>query len=492
VENILWLYGRTGDRRLRRHAQQAFAAWNRLNPNHDCAVRNLLSPRRPSEHGVTFNEIGKLGAILYAHTGDRTALRAAVAAYRKIDRHAMLVDGVNSSTEGLKGKDPLDSHETCDIADYTWSAGHLLLATGDAGYADRIERACFNAAPGAVTADFKALQYFSCPNQVVCDAHSNHNLFFRGHRWMSYRPNPGTECCPGEVNRILPNFAARQWLRTPQGGVVAALYGPSRFTFAAGADAAPVTVVQETDYPFGEQIDFQVRAASPVAFPLLLRLPGWCRRPVLRLNGQRLRLRLRPGRFVTVERTFQPNDRLTLELPMDLRLSRWPRGGVAVERGPLVFALRIAEDWRVDRAEKKSSRAFPAWNLYPASPWNFALAVDEATLADAVEIVRRPMTPEPWSLAGAPLELRVPARRVRGWALEKRRVVETHDLVGDKLLVHRLRGRFTLTPQLPDPATLAARLGRALETVTLVPYGCTRLRITVFPDATAALQERRA
>jgi hypothetical protein len=483
VEILCWLYGQTGNRRVLRHAVRAFEEFNRLNPKSDCAVVNQLSSRRPTEHGVTYNEMGKLGALLYMATGNRRWLRASRNAYRKIDRFAMLMDGVHSSTEGLKGKDPLDSHETCDIADYTWSCGYLLQATGRAEFADKIERACFNAAPGAVRADFKGLQYFSCPNQVVATATSNHNEFFRGHKWMSYRPNPGTECCPGEVNRILPNYSARQWLRDARGGVVAALYGPSRITLPLGRKGAPVTIVQETQYPFGERIDFEIRAEAPAKFPLVLRIPGWCRGASLELNGQPWKRMLRPGTFVRLERKFAPNDRVTLHLPMKLKLSRWPRGGVGLERGPLVFALRIEEDWRVDPNEAKATKEFPAWNLYPASAWNYALDVDARHLEQQVEVVLRQPTTEPWTLESAPIELRVPARRVRGWKLQRRSQVRSHCLYQDKLQMRTLRGKFVLTPQLPDPAELPARLSRKTERVTLVPYGCTRLRIAVFPSA---------
>ena len=139
---------------------------------------------------MTFNETAKLAAVLYLYTGKSEYLSAVEHAYKKVDRWYMLLDGVHSSTEGMRGIDPLQSHETCDIADYTWALGYLLMATGKSEYADDIERACLNAAPGAVTKDFKALQYFSCPNQVVADRTSNHNEFSHGSAWMSYRPNP--------------------------------------------------------------------------------------------------------------------------------------------------------------------------------------------------------------------------------------------------------------------------------------------------------------
>lgn len=487
IEAMLWAYERTGDRRLLRMAERAFREFDaKANPWYP-TLKELRSPKAPHHHGVTYNEIAKLGAILYQHTGNRALLRAARNGYRKLDQHAMLASGVHSSAEHVAGRGALDSHETCDIADFTWSCGYLLMASGDAGYADKIEKACFNAAPGAVRPDFKALQYFSCPNQVVAHARSNHNRYHHGSQWMSYRPNPGTECCPGAVNRIMPNYVARLWMLDRRGQPVAALYGASRFEFAVGGQ--PVTIIEETAYPFGERIDFRVQSAQPIRFALSLRVPGWCRRATLSLNGAPLKRRLKPGTFVTLRRQFQPGDRLSLALPMELTLRHWPDGGVSIERGPLTFALRIAENWQRDRQEKKSSDDFPAWNLYTGSPWNYALDLDSLDPFREIEVVQRPVSAEPWRQENAPIELRVPARRVRGWGLvrKKRERLQT-GIANGKPVFEMVAGNYQYTPPLPAPDSLAGRLGRR-ELVTLVPCGCTRLRLTVFPNARTNQQQ---
>ncbi len=484
VEEILWAYAQTGDPQLLEQAVAAYEGYNLRHPEADAALENLLKDEPASEHGVTYNETAKLGAILYAYTGDEKYLQASVAAYRKIDKYHMLVDGVCSSTERLTTTTALDSHETCDIADYTWSAGYLLLATGMAEYADKIERACFNAAPGAVKSDFKGLQYFSCPNQVIADSASNHNLFYRGHAWMSYRPNPGTECCPGEVNRIMPNFAARMWLADGDGGVVAALYGPSRLTTRLGPENQTVTIVEETHYPFDERIDFQIRTEKPVAFRLWLRIPGWCSAPRLLINGEPVNAWLVSGSFIPIDRTFAHNDRITLILPMAIKTQTWPAGGLSLERGPLVYALKIEEDWQIDPDEARATPEFPAWNLYPKSDWNYALDLDPENPAAQVQLRRNFATIEPWTIDTAPLELRVPARKVKNWQMVETDTVKSHfwDKSLGKADIYDKTGHFRLTPPLPDPETLPENLSPEREWITLVPYGCTHLRVTIFPQ----------
>ncbi|MDO8686008.1 MAG: glycoside hydrolase family 127 protein [Clostridiales bacterium] len=486
AEVILWVYGKTGDERLKEHALKAFEGYNRLHEEDDTSVKSMASDKRGTEHGVTYNEIAKMGAIMFLYTGKREWLEASLNAYKKLVRDQMLVDGVHSCSEHLRGKDPLDSHETCDIADYTWSLGYLLMATGDAQYADRIERVCFNAAIGAVKSDFKALQYFSCPNQVIADKTSNHNLFFRGHSWMSYRPNPGTECCPGDVNRIMPNYAARMWMKDKNNGLAVILYGSGSVTAMVGEQLQNVTIIEETDYPFSETIKFTIKTGKAVEFPFSFRIPGWCKNAHVSVNGKRVECDLVQGTFHTLFRRFEDGDCIELTLPMELKLTYWPVNGIAIERGPLVYSLKIQEDWRIDPDDKRSTPQFPAWNLYPASQWNYALDVDEGNLDKVVQVVHKGMSGNLWDINAAPVELLIPAKKVKGWDLDRCRVIDSENLGADgyqELKVRKLEGDFAMTPQLPDPNTLQERLDTITEMITLVPYGCTHLRMTVFPKA---------
>ena len=554
LEIMLRVYERTGDRRLLDLARGAFRAFNRRFPEAPASLKNLRSRAPAKDHGVNYCELSKLPAILYLYTGRRDLLDAARQAYTRLEQYHGLADGVPSSTEHLAGRAAEAGHETCVIADYTWSLGYLLRATGEARWADRIEQAVFNAAPGATRPDFKALQYFSSPNQIVADATGNHHPHGFGWAHKSYRPNPATECCPGNVTRILPNYIARQWMARADGGMAAVLYGPGEVRFTAGRPRRPVRVVQETDYPFGERIVFRFNLEHPVRFAFSMRIPGWCRRARLRVRGRKLggefpevgrvgstrrergglgQAALPAGTLVTLRRTFCDGDRVELELPMPV-VCRRHSGGVVISRGPLLYALPVAaRRWR-DRKDRRSSDEFPAWNFRPAGPWNYALVREAGRRrrgSSALQYSTKfPMVGKnaagfskhwkkwkaifpnigknkadfskhwkntahifqtleknpgsfskdwkknfPWGGRRPPSVIFVPAVRVPGWRARRRRVIR------DKWHGTR-RGDFFMTPPLPSRAALK-KTSRRVEWIPLVPYGCTPLRIAVFPEA---------
>ena len=467
IEHLCWLYDLTGDRQLLDHALKAYELFNgpqiAADKSWGAGLEYLLGDGDASgQHGVRFMEAVKLPAILHAHTGNDRFLEAALNGFRKLDRDHMLISGCPSAHEGLAGKNPRDVHETCVVSDYAYSAGHMLRITGAAEWADRIERVCFNAGMGSVTDDFTALQYYSSPNQVLATSYSSHNLQAPDQPRMSFRPDFPTHCCAGNVHRFMPNYALGMWLDDGRGGLVAALYGPGVVRARVGAEDREVTITETTDYPFAEHIEFEIEADAPVSFPLWLRIPGWCDGAAVAVNGEAVAVETRPGSFVALRRQFAPGDRVELTLPMRVKASHWPQPGgdeqegIGIERGPLVYSLLIEEDRTVDAEAEQFGGRFPAWNILPASPWNYALDIDETRLESEVESSELRVPENPWAVGAAPVRLRLPARRVPGWVLD--------------------RDRYT--PNLPSPVDPAA----ATEAITLVPLGSTCIRLTVFPD----------
>jgi hypothetical protein len=231
-----------------------------------------------------------------------------------------------------------------------------------------------------------------------------------------------------------------------------------------------VRIAQTTDYPFRERIEFTIDAERPVAFPLALRVPGWCSTPHLHINGTPVPAVRGENGFIVLRRTFKPGDRIALTLPMKLAVTRWPQNGIGIERGPIVYSLPIQESWKSRVEPKFTTEDFPSWEATPASDWNYGLAVDPERLESEVQVnnnsgpVAGPISGsiiDPWE--NPPITLSVPARKIEGWELQ----------------ANPDKPEQKFTPPLPDLSL--NRPAGEVERVTLVPYGSTQLRLTVFP-----------
>ncbi len=510
VEILLALFAETGRQELLDEARDLYQRFtsNARNLERDFSLAGLQSDRPVATHGVTFNEIAKLPALLYAASGERELLDATLNGYAKVERDNILADGLHSGAEAMSGNAPLESHETCTITDYTWSLGHLLQITGNPHFGDQIERVIFNALPGVLMKDWKALQYFSCANQVVATNTSNHNPMSRGDNRMEYRPGHPVQCCTGNVQRALPNYVERMWMRGSGDHaeeIVAALYGPGRLdTQIAGTR---VVVEASTSYPFEQGVAFRITPDEPARFTFTVRIPEWCRTPGIRINGEEYSGALTPGSFHQIERMWNAGDDVVLRLPFELAIRRWSEGGVSLEYGPLTLSLPIdapldvdtEDDWTRTPKEFRLSGpqprlpGFPAYQLRPASRWAFALAVDETTLAQTARITWSEGDGFPLDSGNPAVRVSVPVRRVEGWNVVEtdhvQRLLPSFENGVFRMVESRAEGDFLLTPPLPDASGLAARLSDEVEWIDLVPFGNTLLRLTVFPDGMTTQQE---
>jgi hypothetical protein len=263
----------------------------------------------------------------------------------------------------------------------------------------------------------------------------------------------GYPCCRFNLHMGWAYYVKNMWAATADDGVAAMAYGPSRVSVRVGG--ADATITQSTDYPFEDEIRLAVDVSAPVAFPLKLRIPAWADGPSVRVNGT-VQDGVRAGTFFVVDRTWSSGDTVVLGFPARLEATTQINNSVALRRGPLVFSLRITEEWR-------QTASFPAgfgeYEIRPGSAWNYGLVVDRADPGRTISVRTRAMPRNPFVAATTPVTLVAAARKV-AWGT-----------VDDGM-------RTAEVPRSPFPAA------GPTEQVTLVPFGAQNIRMTYLPEVT--------
>lgn len=413
-------------------------AWGRYR-----RMPNLTPGAEPNEHGVVFLESTTPWALGYLWTGNREFLDVTLAWHDLLEREAMQPSGVPVMDEFWGPTGAFRATETCDVAGYLWSQIVLLTVSGQGRMADRAERAFFNAGPATVARDFRTHVYFQSPNRVVDG--SPPCPHGPGASGCSYKTTHMPLCCTAALNRIVPNYVMHLWMATYDNGLAATHYGPCKVS-ALAADRAPVEIVCRTNYPFDEIIEMMITPAREANFPLSLRIPGWCKGFELSVNGSAIQTSPDANGFVRLQRLWKPGDTLRLRFPMSVRViagrDRNAQGApyAAVSYGPLLFALPIPDIQNPNTPD-------------PAAPWKYALDAPGGRLGADVTVERGPMPARwDWPLA-APLRLQAHGVAI-DWAPDPK--------------APRLPSEPIADPKRP-------------ETLTLVPYGCTKFRVSMFP-----------
>jgi hypothetical protein len=302
---------------------------------------------------------------VYLETGDPTLLPALVRLWEHtVATKTYLTGGVGArrKTEafGAPYELPPDQafNETCAaVANLMWS-WRLLLATGEGRYADHIERILFNVVAAGASLHGERFSYINTLHRRATAMEHGDKAPYRK-SWF------GCACCPPNLMRTLASLD--HYIVTGDAD------GVQIHQYATGTvSTGTLNLAVRCDYPWSGRIAVTVTGARPGQRALRLRLPAWCQRADLELNGVRVDPRPVDG-YLPLRRHWEPGDRVVLDLAMPPRLT-WPhpridavRGCVAIERGPLVYCLEGADlpagthldDLSVDSAQPMRAVARP-------------------------------------------------------------------------------------------------------------------------------------
>lgn len=442
---IYWLYNRTGEKWLLDFAQKTHkhaAPWDQ---------------KIASWHNVNIAQGFREPAIWWMQSKNKWDLQATERNWQEVRRlFGQVPGGMFGGDENcrLGYDDPRQAIETCGVVEEMLSDEILTGVTGDLTWADRCEEVAFNTLPAAFTPDMKALRYLTAPNMPQSDMKSKAPGIQNGGPMFQMNPHIN-RCCQHNAGQGWPYFTENLWYATSDNGLAAILYSACRVTAKVGK-GTKITFTEDTHYPFDEKVVFTVSTPKQVQFPLYLRVPGWCKDPKVMINGKNVNVKALPHSYIKVDRIFSNGDCITLTLPMKLSIKEWKynKNSVSVNYGPLTFSLKIAEN----KIRSGGTDEWPAWDIYPASPWNYGLVLNNMNPVQDFEIIKKewPSSHMPFTIENAPIEVKVRARKMPQWRLDENGLVEE-------------------LQQSP------AYSSEAEESIWLVPMGCAQIRISVFP-----------
>jgi hypothetical protein len=385
----------------------------------------------------------KTPAIRYEYSGSKKELEAVHRGIKSLMTYHGQAHGMFSGDEWLSGTHPSQGVELCAVVEYMYSLEHLVRVFGDGMFGDILEKVAFNALPAAVSADWTSHQYDQQVNQIVCNVAPRSWSNSADANTFGLTPHFG--CCTANMHQGWPKLVSHLWMTDGAGGLAAVSYAPCTVTTYVGS-GTPIKLKVSGEYPFNEQVNIELELGRSERFSLSLRIPAWCDNPSLLVNGQAVQLEVSQG-YAAVNREWQDGDNMVLQLAMKVRTASRNLFAVSVERGPIVYALPIKENWQLLRKREM----FHDWELYPGSPWKYGLLADTS-----FQVVQTPDVPsQPFDVQHPPVRLVASGKLVRNWQME---------------------GNNAGTPPLNPNVQ-----GQPVEQLELVPYGSARLRIAEFP-----------
>ena len=462
--SIYWLYNRTGEKWLLDLANKIHrntANWSQQN--------NL-----PNWHNVNIAQCFREPATYYLQSKDSSFLNATYNDFNLVrNLYGQVPGGMFGADENArKGySDPHQAVETCGMVEQMASDEILTGITGDPMWADNCEDVAFNTYPAAFMPDFRSLRYLTAPNMVISDSKNHAPGIDNEGPFLMMNPF-SSRCCQHNHAQGWPYYSEHLWMATPDNGIAAILYNSSEVkAYVGSGKGKPVTLKQTTNYPFDEHIKIEVGTAASVNFPLYLRIPNWCSNASITINGNAVSVATEPGSYLRIQNDWKQGDIVELLLPMKLSTKTWQqnKNSVSVNYGPVTFSLKIDESYKLMDSKQSAigdskwqpnadQSKWPSYEIYPASLWNYGILLNDKSLAEQFEIIKRPWPKDdyPFTADAVPILLKAKGKLIPEWILDK-------------------YGMCDLLPQSPVIVTGKEQM------IELIPMGAARLRIASLP-----------
>ncbi len=339
--------------------------------------------------------------------------------------------------EVLSGIDPTRGTELCSVVEQMYSYEELFARTGDSKWAQRLEVIAFNALPATLTEDMWAHQYVQMVNQIACLKTIIPAPFStNGPYAHTFGLEPNFGCCTANFNQGWPKLALSSFMHSGS-EIISALMLPCTLN----DNGIRINLV--TDYPFVNKAKYSIDSDKDFVFTL--RIPPFAENTVV--NGESTlpgnkSFEIKPG-----------HTEITLEFDAFPVLKERPNGLYALQAGSLLFSVPIKYKKIMREYTRRGvDRKYPYcdWQFSPETPWNYGFA------DDCFEITRNSPGDIPFSASEPPVTVKTDMHRIN-WGLK-----------------FPYKSVCRKTPLSSKPLS-------AKEEVTLIPYGCAKLRMTEMP-----------
>lgn len=398
-------------------------------------------------HIVNLNMMLKYSALLKQLLGEDSVGEKDDSLYlwNILETHNGTAVGTFTGDECLAGIGNTHGFELCSIAELMYSCETLYTATGDSIWADRTEKAAFNALPAAISDDMWTHQYDQLVNQIAAVNYPNKPIFRTNNGESGlFGLEPGYGCCTANFNQAWPKFAMNAY-QYDDGAVVCAHLVPSKLT--TQLQGCRVTIETVSDYPFRLAAEIRVCVEGEIRFPLKIRVPSWAKGATAVAGGKKA---VRQGNYLVMDRQWEKETVISVQLNDTPHLVKRPNGVYVAAYGPLVFALPIEAEYHMKEYTRDGvERKFPYcdYELTPASEWRYGFA------SNHLELCFGAGNEYPFSAAAPRIALKASMAPV-DWDF-----ADGYDNVS------------------AEKANSTVALGDASEKL-LVPYGAAKLRVT--------------
>src|SRR6202158_4647778 len=340
---LVELYRMTGDRRHLGLACYLLAGDSRIHAKppwddvyHFCGTP-FTSRTHLEGHAVRAMYACCGAADYYLETGDPAYWNTLNVLWKDLVTSQMYVTGgVGARSDGEAFGDPFELPnaraygESCAaIGNMMWN-WRMLAATGEAKYADVIERALYNGINSGMSMNGTLYCY---RNPLAFDPSGGDKI---RNEWYD------TTCCPPNLERTLASLPG-YFYSTSSEGVYVHLYDNSSLDWHLESGAA-LKIRQKTNYPWDGSVEMVVAPGQPAEFTLFVRVPGWTDTSKVAVNGKAV-AGATAGQYLPVRRRWSGGDTVTLQFNMAPQVLEANaqitenNGRVAVQRGPVVYCM---------------------------------------------------------------------------------------------------------------------------------------------------------